>query len=166
MLRLAIEHYPGLGIDERELRRPPPSYTIDSLREMRCELGNDVSLVWVIGADTLESLALWKNWQQLPELAHLLIVDRPGAHWPTRGAVHEWLRTLPSVQSPNQLQCRPAGLLLRLALPPLPCSSTAIRTALTERRPDSPRPAGLPACVWRYILEHHLYQSDSGHEAQ
>lgn len=164
MLQLAVADYPGLHIDDRELRRPPPSYTIDTLRELRRELGPDMPLVWVMGSDTLAGLAQWKGWQQLPQLAHLLLVKRPGAPWPASGTVTEWLATLPVAASVDQLQCAPAGKQLRMALPPQPFSSTSLRDALLDRTPDSPCPAGLPDSVWRYILRHHLYQSGTGHE--
>lgn len=165
MLQLAAQDFPGLRIDDRELRRPPPSYTIDTLRELRTEFGAATPLVWVLGADTLSDLARWRNWQQLTALAHLLVVERPGAHWPDSGAVADWLAALPAAASADQLQCRPSGALMRIALPPQPFSSTAIRTALAQRSPDSAKPAGLPDSVWRYITEHHLYTSECGQEA-
>lgn len=165
MLQLALADYPGLVIDDRELRRPPPSYTIDTLRELRQQLGPSVPLAWVIGADTLAGLDRWKAWQQLATLAHLLVVERPGAPWPASGAVADWLASLPAADKVDQLQCSPAGYWLRVVLPPQPYSSTAIRAALQQRGPDSPRPAGLPEGVWQYIRQHHLYLSGCGHEA-
>lgn len=165
MLQLAVQDFPGLLVDDRELRRPPPSYTIDTLRELRSELGTTSPLVWVLGADTLADLSRWKDWQQLTALAHLLVVERPGARWPATGPVAEWLATLPAAASADQLQCRPSGALMRIALPPQPFSSTALRMALAQRSPDTAKPAGLPEGVWRYITEHHLYLSGCGQEA-
>ncbi|HQQ73622.1 MAG TPA: nicotinate-nucleotide adenylyltransferase [Pseudomonadales bacterium] len=169
MLQLAIEAYPGLVIDDRELRRAPPSYTVDTLRECRTELGNAAPLGWVMGADTLSGLSQWKHWQALTDLAHLITVERPRAAWPDSGTVKTWLDSLPSVVNVDQLQCSPYGKLLRLTLPPQPFSSTAIRAELNQRKPDSAKPDGLPDSVWRYILQHDLYLSgtlpDTGHEA-
>jgi nicotinate (nicotinamide) nucleotide adenylyltransferase len=69
MLQLAIAdciaNNHALTIDDRELRRPPPSYTVDTLLELRAEIGTDAPLVWVMGADTLAGLSQWKNWQSL-----------------------------------------------------------------------------------------------------
>jgi len=169
MLQLAIADYPGLTIDDRELRRPPPSYTVDTLLELRAEIGADTPLVWVMGADTLTGLSQWKNWQGLTELAHLLIVERPETTWPTNGVVADWLAALPSEASVYQLQCSPKGKLARLALPPQPFSSTAIRANLQQRGTNSTKPNGLPNTVWQYILQHNLYLSgtlpDTAHEA-
>jgi cytidyltransferase-like protein len=67
MLQRAIVDYPGLLVDDRELRRPPPSYSVDTLRELRAEIGSDWPLGWVIGTDTLQGLSQWKDWQQLTE---------------------------------------------------------------------------------------------------
>ena len=169
MLQLAIEAYPGLVIDDRELRRAPPSYTVDTLRECRADIGDAAPLGWVMGADTLSGLSQWKHWQTLTDFAHLITVERPNAAWPDNGIVKTWLDALPSVVSADQLQCSPYGKLLRLTLPPQPFSSTDIRVELNQRKPDSAKPDGLPDSVWRYILQHDLYLSgtlpDTGHEA-
>ncbi len=157
MLQLAIVDYPALTIDDRELRRPPPSYTVDTLLELRTEIGSETPLVWVMGADALAGLSHWKNWQSLIDLAHLLIVDRPDTTWPTKGVVADWLKLLPSESGAYQLQCSPKGKLARLALPPQPFSSTAIRATLHQRGTNSKKPDGLPDSVWRYILQHNLY---------
>lgn len=166
MLELALAAYPGLSIDTRELQRPPPSYTVDTLRDLRRECGPVTPLVWVMGSDALAGLSRWKDWRSLPTLAHLLIVDRPGIPPLLDSDVAAWLQSLPSVTSVDQLQYSPQGNVVRLALPPQPYSSTAIRHALQQRRQDSTRPAGLPEPVWQYICHHHLYQSANGHEAQ
>jgi nicotinate-nucleotide adenylyltransferase len=162
MLKLALRDYPSLKIDDRELRRPPPSFTIDTLRECRQELGDAESIVWVIGADTLNGLSQWKDWRQLTTFAHLLIVDRPDAHWPDEGAVSDWLAGFDLLGTTdaelNQLQCQPSGRLAHTQLTPVPVSSTEIRNALASRKPDSAKPDGLPDNVWRYIIEHSLYQ--------
>lgn len=169
MLQLAIANYPGIDIDDNELQRPPPSFTVDTLQAVRAEAGLNTPLVWVIGADILSQLSRWKNWQALTNLAHLLIVDRPGTEWPHTGPVAEWLVTLPAVSNPDQLQCFPNGRLARMALPPQPFSSTAIREQLYHRGKNATRPEGLPVCVWDYILQHDLYlpgtSPGTGHEA-
>lgn len=169
MLQLAVAGYTGLTVDDRELRRPAPSYTVDTLQAVRAEIGSDTPLVWVMGSDTLSSLAQWKNWQTLVDLAHILVVDRPDSSWPQTGVVADWLAALPSVASVDQLQCDPKGKLARLALPPQLFSSTAIRARLYQRETNSTKPDGLPVSVWQYILQHDLYLSgalpDTGHEA-
>ena len=154
MLQCAIAGHSGLAVDARELQRPPPSYTIDTLTALRHELGVAEPLVWTMGADALARLDQWKNWRSLPDLAHLLIIDRPDCHWPRQGAVADWLATLPQAAALDQLQCAPAGLLARVSLTPQPFSSTALRAQLAA---GGPRPDGLPEAVWHYLREHRLY---------
>lgn len=163
MLRLAIQDHPALCIDERELQRPAPSYTVDTLRDLRLEHGPHKPMIWVMGSDSLAQLAQWKEWQALTTLAHCLIVDRPDSPWPARNAATEWLSTLPRATEANQLQCSANGLWLHLTLPPQPFSSTAIRAQLAQRNPDTPQPEGLSKPVWHYILDHALYLPERNH---
>ena len=75
----------GYAIDARELERDGPTFTIDTLRELRGELGDRVSLVFLFGADQLVHLDTWKDWLELWRYAHLAAVTRPGfdvATWP------------------------------------------------------------------------------------
>jgi nicotinate-nucleotide adenylyltransferase len=80
MLDIAVAGEPGLKVDRRELRRDGPSYTVDTLRELRAEVGSDVPLVWLIGGDSLVRLHTWNRWRELFELGHVLAVARPGSH--------------------------------------------------------------------------------------
>lgn len=157
MLRCALQDYPALRIDERELRRPPPSYTIDTLREIRHSMGEIEPLVWVMGSDALASLSQWKDWQALIRCAHLLVIERADTAWPTQCEANAWLANQPRATEVNPLQSRACGLWLRLSLPPQAFSSTAIRTQLQQRQSHTAPTEGLPACVWQYILEHNLY---------
>jgi len=56
MLDLAIAGHPRLHVDRRELRRAGPSYSVDTLREVRNEIGPDASLAWLLGADAFRDL--------------------------------------------------------------------------------------------------------------
>lgn len=78
MLELAIAGEPGLRVDRRELRRPGPSYTVDTLFELRSELGEEVAIAWLIGADSLLQLHTWYRWRRLFDLAHIVAVPRRG----------------------------------------------------------------------------------------
>jgi nicotinate-nucleotide adenylyltransferase len=79
LLELAIEGEPGLQVDRRELHRAGPSYTFDTLAELRAELGAAAPLAWLIGADSLLQLHTWHRWRELFGLAHVVAVQRPGA---------------------------------------------------------------------------------------
>ncbi len=85
MLQLARREFPLLLIDDRETRRNGPSYMVDTLQELRQELPNR-SLLLLIGQDVANQLHSWYQWQQLFELAHIVILTRPGTrtHYPPR----------------------------------------------------------------------------------
>ena len=70
MLDLAVAGDRRLRVDRRELQRPGPSWTVDTLRELRAERGAAAPLALLVGADSFRSLPTWKHWRQLPELAH------------------------------------------------------------------------------------------------
>lgn len=153
MLQLATVSYPGLAIDDRELRRPPPSFTIDTLRELRAVCGDTCPLICILGSDSLAELERWKDWQQLTDLAHLVFVSRPGLIPLPTARVAAWLAQRTAPASRNRLNCTPCGQCVLLDLPPQPFSSTAIRQALRQGE----HPEGLPDEVWHYIRQHKLY---------
>lgn len=82
MLQLAFEHELTIPfeIDQQEIVRAnqnTPSYSVDTLQQIRAEVGNEACLVLLIGADQLNNLTTWKNWTKLFELAHVLVASRP-----------------------------------------------------------------------------------------
>jgi nicotinate-nucleotide adenylyltransferase len=81
MLVAAIADVPGFCADDRELMRVGPSYTVDTLRELRTEFPTR-SLCLLLGMDAFAGLATWSRWEQLLELAHIVVVNRPGAPGP------------------------------------------------------------------------------------
>jgi nicotinate-nucleotide adenylyltransferase len=78
MLELAIAGVPGLRLDAREIERPGKSYTFDTVASLRAELPYQ-PLCLLIGRDAFLALHTWRRWRELPELVHIVIVDRPGA---------------------------------------------------------------------------------------
>lgn len=155
MLRLAVGDEPGLIVDDRELQRDGPSYTYDTLRDLRAEFGADCSLSLVMGADACASLDSWHRWHALFELAHLVVMARPDARLPAIGVVADALR--PRLTDAAALGTDTAGAVVRVALTPLPISATVIRALIATGR--SPRYL-LPDAVWRYSLQHRLYAAD------
>lgn len=78
MVRLAIQGNSRFILDEREVRRGGISYSVESLRELKQELGNDVILCFITGADAFMKLAEWHSWRELFRLCHFIIAARPG----------------------------------------------------------------------------------------
>ena len=77
MLELATYGRPKLCVDQRELQRAGVSYTTDTLRSLSEELSAR-KLVFILGLDAFNSIPHWHNWQELFELAHLLVLNRSG----------------------------------------------------------------------------------------
>ena len=78
MLRAAIANEPHLSVDDCELRRPPPSYSLDTAREIqRREPG--AALTWLIGEDHVADLAKWHRFDELKRLVHFAVLDRSGS---------------------------------------------------------------------------------------
>lgn len=162
MLELALAGNSRLEVDSRELEREGPSYTIDTLVSVREEVGDDVALGWVLGADAVAGLNSWRAWRRLPELAHLLLLDRPGYALPERGEVVEMLMPrLTTVVA--DLHAEPAGKVWCVGQTPLAVSATAVREAL-----DAGRSAAhlLPLPVWAYIKQRQLYGYDHYAESE
>ncbi len=79
MLQLAADAHPGFVVDDRELVRGGASYTIDTLRSLRAELGETVRLCLIVGMDAFAAIDTWKEWRALGDHAHIVVVQRPGA---------------------------------------------------------------------------------------
>ena len=79
MLELAFDGQPfAVTIDLQEIERGSATYTVETLRGLRAELGDAASLVFVMGADQLQKLDTWRDWQELFALANLGVAARPG----------------------------------------------------------------------------------------
>lgn len=156
MVRMAIAGEAGLRLDERELQRGGPSYSIDTLSATRAEVGAEASLALVIGVDAFAALDTWHRWRELLEFAHIVVMERPDAVLPQTGPVAELLLQYRSDVA--ALRTRTHGAIVPFALPPLWVSATALRALLAAGR--SPRYL-LPDVVWSYIREHDLYGTSS-----
>lgn len=156
MLELAIRGEPGLSVDDRELRRSGPSYTIDTLASLRAELGPEVPLVWLLGADAWAQLPRWRDWQRLTDFAHLAVLARPGAaacETPVDPALAAFLAEHRA--DPSCLRERAAGGVWFQPASLLDISASAVRAALRAGR--SAR-YWLPEAVLDYIARHGLYR--------
>lgn len=154
MVRLATEYKPGFALDEREIRRSGASYTVETLSELRSELGNDVGLYLLMGADAFLGLPDWHEWRRLFELAHLVVACRPGVPLSAASMRPELLAQWQQ-RSSTELLDTPSGSIIEFAMTPTDISSSQIRKRLATKQ--SVR--GLvPNVVLNYILQQHLYE--------
>jgi nicotinate-nucleotide adenylyltransferase len=77
MLRAAIEGEMGLAVDDRELRRPPPSYTIDTVEDIR-RREDKAEIYCLIGEDNVNELAKWHRFADLEKIVRFVVLDRTG----------------------------------------------------------------------------------------
>ena len=153
MVELAVAGESQLVCDTRELQREGLSYTIDSLIELRRELGEDKSLSLIMGCDALIKIDSWHRWQELLDWAHIVVIARPGWRLPHSGPVAQWIETH-AQQDVDTLVQRAAGSLYIKELRPLDISSTEIRELIAAGR--SVRYL-MPESVLDYIESHRLY---------
>jgi nicotinate-nucleotide adenylyltransferase len=132
MVRLAIAGEPRFELDERELRKSSPGYTVETLEDLHAGLGKHADLVLLIGADQYARLETWHRWRDLFALARIAVFARPGQ------------------------DLDPAKHVTVVPMAPLDVSSTALRARIAAGDP----PRGLlPDAVLDYIQIHRLYPS-------
>ena len=131
-LRLAVRRERGLVPDDRELLRDGPSFTIETLIELR-EQFPQAALVLLMGADAFRHLHTWRRWEELLEYGHIAVFSRPGAapeaSVETRSVLSR--RRAPDIEA---LLASTAGLWLAFEPPMLDISSTRIRRLLRQGR--------------------------------
>ncbi len=153
MVRLAAAGQAGFLVDDRELRREGPSYTLDTLRSLRGEVGERARLCILLGSDALLGLPDWHEPAEVMRLAHLIVMHRPGATAFQAPAVQTLLRRH-RTSDPARLKDQAAGVIFFHPVTQLEISATAIRAMLA--RGESPRFL-LPEKVLDFIREQGLY---------
>jgi nicotinate-nucleotide adenylyltransferase len=156
MLDAAIAGDPGFVVDDREIRRDGPSYSVDTLAEFRGECGPGRPLVFLCGTDAFARVETWHRWESLFDLAHFAVAVRADDHeWHSKGpgAIPRalWPRVTMSLKD---MLSAPAGRIMTFAMTPLSISSTAIRGLVQAR--SSIRYLA-PDAVVDYIHQHSLY---------
>jgi nicotinate-nucleotide adenylyltransferase len=154
MLELTLaDGPPGFRVDPRELNRPGPSYMVDTLVSLREEVGHR-PLILILGLDAFLGLPAWHRWRDIPKLAHLGVMRRPGQEprWPAEleqeihGRVTEELADLESTA---------AGRAFWLNVTQLDISASHLRRLISAGK----SPCYLtPEAVVRYITQHGLYR--------
>jgi nicotinate-nucleotide adenylyltransferase len=156
MVELAVAGVAPLCVDDRELKRDKPSYSIDTLESLRAELATDDQLFLIIGWDAFCGLPTWHRWNELLEHCHILVLQRPDAD----SEAPETLRNLlaaRSISDPLTLE-GPGGQISFIWQTPLAVSATQIRTLLASGQ--SVRYL-VPDAVLTYIHAHGLYRASN-----
>jgi nicotinate-nucleotide adenylyltransferase len=135
MTVIATASNPDFTVSRVDLERPGPTFTIDTLRDVRAQRGPDVELFFITGADALAQILTWKASDELFELAHFIGVTRPGHHLSGDGL--------------------PADRVSLLEVPAMAISSTACRERV---RRGEPVWYLVPDGVVQYIGKYGLYR--------
>ena len=157
MVQLAIADQPAFVLDDREVNRSTPCYTVDTLRELRADLGETQPLCLLMGGDAFLQLHTWHEWEQLFGLAHIVVGYRPGFTLEERihSATDKLRRHYQSrLCTAEDLSRQPSGGIAELAIPKLEISATDIRQRVAKNRTIRYL---LPNAVENYIHQHHLY---------
>lgn len=158
MLKLAFQPLDlSVTVDTQEIDRPGATYTIDTLKAIREEIGPDTPLVFVMGADQLLRLDTWHNWRQLFQLTHIAVSARPG--------LSNSLTLIPKAiadefskrfADPERIKSSPYGLTYLARDVQINASATEIRTTLQN---DQSPVTLVPKPVLKYIKENNLYKN-------
>lgn len=169
MVELATSGNGRFEVDDSEVKAKEPSYTVDTLKRLRNDVGPSRSLVLLLGKDAFERLDQWHRWREIFSLAHIAIATRPS---PFAGTVSPPSDSLDQPNSPvecataliNEVRQRfgtaadlageSSGRIVPFTIPALDISATAIRRLLKSG--CQPRYLVAEAVV-RYIDLHHIY---------
>jgi nicotinate-nucleotide adenylyltransferase len=156
MVKLAIADNQKFIFDNRELHRTGTSYTIDTLQSLRDEVGKNTSLSLLMGNDAFTQFNTWHRWQEIIDLCHLVLVQRPQANHQKLPQVLETFLHNHYTEHSDDLHDNPAGFITMQAITALDISSTFIRQALQHGQ--SIRYL-IPDNVIDYIEAHQLYKN-------
>ncbi len=160
MVELAVAEHPCLEVDSREIRRTGRSYTVPTLEELRLE-DPARPLGLIVGADAFLGLPTWRRWRELFDLAHVVVVARPGVALDDAlppELAQEWSQRFS--RDAAALTSAPAGALILQSTTAHPISASAIRAQLAHGEAGIAAVRGLlPAAVLAYIDRNQLYRS-------
>ncbi|PWK36634.1 nicotinate-nucleotide adenylyltransferase [Cupriavidus plantarum] len=153
-----------VGVSRMEVDRAGPSYTIDTVRQLREQYGPEASMSWLMGADQLLRLHTWHGWEDLFEHVHLCVATRPGFDLATlEGPVRASMAA--RLADKHLIQSTPSGRMWLDQTLAVDLSSTGLRARLASGdTPDAQADDQLPEGVAHYIASHGLYhkaRSDS-----
>jgi len=175
MLELAFKEVtPKATIDRQEIDRSAngaPTYSVDTLRALRAELGDEASIVFLMGADQLQRLDTWRDWRALFDLANLGVATRPGYDLAQESLPPLVAQELSArLATPDAVRTSAHGKVCLAQTLAVDVSATRIRAAL-QAGTDATKDADLrtvlgadmnaPAMaqVLDYIQQHNLYKN-------
>ncbi len=152
MVEQAVAEEPALIADPREINRSEPSYTIDTLLEMRAEFPG-IPLCLMLGIDSFLGFTSWHKWKEILQQAHIIVAHRPQFQLPETGIIAELLQQRLQTEISYLHENMAGGILVR-PITPLDISATDIRKQIAMGK--NPRYL-LPDKVYDYIIQQGIY---------
>ena len=146
MISLAVAGNNNFQVSDYELQNPEPSYTLETVRQFQADYGNETSIYWLIGADSIDELQLWYRITDLVDECNLSTMFRAGCK-PPNFAKYE------DIWAPERVEKLQRNV-IKTSL--IDISSTEIRNRLASEDDVSDM---LHPDVADYIRQHSLYQS-------
>ncbi|MCP9463722.1 MAG: nicotinate-nucleotide adenylyltransferase [Nitrospira sp.] len=166
MVRLAIADTPSFELSDIEVRRKGKSYSIDTVRTLKQQVGPTTDLYFIIGLDAFLDIHHWRAPLELLQLCRFVVVPRPGHSYRSLAAIsllppldHQALAQLDRGAVPRlDISIPSCQTIICLSIPLCPVSASEIRQRV--RRGQSLANL-LPPPVESFILQHQLYQEDT-----
>ncbi len=157
MVRLAAADSPFFEVMDLEGRRKGPSYSIETLREIRAEYDNDIDIFFILGVDAFKEIRTWKEYKNLFKNSHFVVINRPGTPFQDSGKFVLSLGVDFEETEINTYKNRFGNLLLYKDITNMDISSTKIRERLYRRKSIR---FLVPEHVIDYIVKKGLYNSN------
>jgi len=154
MVDLVCQKEPSLVRDKRELNKHSPSYTVETLQEIKGEYAQ-AQLFFIVGMDSLLTFKTWYKYQDILSLSHLVVNTRPNYHLDEDNIELSLLLAKHQINHPNELKRNSAGCILFHDSKDWNISSTQIRDKIKNNQNCS---EFLPADILSYINEEQLYR--------
>ena len=158
MVGLATAGQPGFVVDDRELERDGPSYTVETLTSLRAEHGG-VPIGLILGMDAFLGLTAWHRWEEILGLAHIVVAHRPGWKAPDLGPLGDLIADF-GTHRIDDLHATAHGRVHIHAVTQLEISSSEIRDLVAAGRdprflmPDAVRNSIAESeCYGKVVLE-------------
>jgi nicotinate-nucleotide adenylyltransferase len=154
MLALATAGNNAIVADDLELKRASTSFSIDTVIQVRQDIGTQTPLFFCLGMDALSTIDSWHRWADLLDSCHIVACSRPNYQLPKDGVVTNWVEQH-LCNDLSELKKQSHGYLHLCKIPPLDISSTAIRDSIKcgksiDYMTSKP--------VVNYIKQHSLYE--------
>ncbi|MBE9568499.1 MAG: nicotinate-nucleotide adenylyltransferase [Proteobacteria bacterium] len=166
LLQTAVQEYPEIVIDQRELNRDGPSYMVDTLKSLQRDFPGETFCL-IIGMDALYGISSWHRWKSLFDLCHLVVTTRPGFDKDTvaRHMTDEDYRFIEQKMTDDaaDLVAMTGGVegkILLKSVPQLDISSTMIRQQLSQddltrgRSPCEPVKQWMPQAAYQQLMSY------------